>query len=324
MTTNFSVWIRSIVEFELGATEPNKKKCSNENCQLSIYIPAFNSEETIEITLKSLLDQVTSYEFCITVLNDSSNDSTAKKIEKLQKSYTNLRKFENPFNLGIIPSTKIARELALQTCHKSKYIALGSDHDYWEDSFIQESVHVLDTQTHVSLLVFDEQTRRHVKPNEEGDRQNARKTLDLTKIRKRARAGRWIYGVERKNFRLAKVFYSPVVGPDQLYTYSHLLFGHVLEIRKKMITFREKEFPTSSSRDALIRMPFRKLYLIEASNKINRLVSHLRVLKEFKSTSTYERILYTLYFTRINVNVKSNPLKKFIIKVLKVSIKNLR
>ena len=53
------------------------------NYKVSIYIPAFNAEKTIEQSLNSIINQT--YKFNeIIVINDKSNDSTSKILTKFE------------------------------------------------------------------------------------------------------------------------------------------------------------------------------------------------------------------------------------------------
>ena len=66
------------------------------NYKVSIYIPAFNAEKTIEQSLNSIINQT--YKFNeIIVINDKSNDSTSKILTKFE----NIRIIENKTNMGL-------------------------------------------------------------------------------------------------------------------------------------------------------------------------------------------------------------------------------
>jgi len=66
------------------------------NYKVSIYIPAFNAEKTIEQSLNSIINQT--YKFNeIIVINDKSNDSTSKILTK----FKNIRIIENKNNMGL-------------------------------------------------------------------------------------------------------------------------------------------------------------------------------------------------------------------------------
>ena len=100
--------------------------------KVSIYIPAFNAEKTIELSLNSIFSQSVVPDEVI-VINDSSTDLTIDKIKK----YTNLKIISNNKNMGL----SYNRNLAIK---ESKNEIVGSiDADvvlekYWLEKLLNQ------------------------------------------------------------------------------------------------------------------------------------------------------------------------------------------
>ncbi|VVB85591.1 Glycosyltransferase AglE [uncultured archaeon] len=72
---------------------------------LSIIIPAYNAENTILNTLKSVVSQKTGFEFEIIVMDNGSKDSTVEVTESFLSNYlSHFKVIKNPKNLGLAGS----------------------------------------------------------------------------------------------------------------------------------------------------------------------------------------------------------------------------
>ena len=99
------------------------------NNQVSIYIPAYNSESTIREVIDSILNQ--SYKFDeIIVVNDNSNDKTVEKI----KSLSEIKIINNNTNKGL----GFSRNVGIENC-KNEIVA-GIDADVVLDKFWLETI----------------------------------------------------------------------------------------------------------------------------------------------------------------------------------------
>ncbi|MBQ6197304.1 MAG: glycosyltransferase family 2 protein [Lachnospiraceae bacterium] len=93
---------------------------------VSVVMPAFNSEEYIEAAVKSVLTQsLTSIE--LIVVDDCSTDQTYFILEKLAKLDNRIRLYKNKQNLGVAKTRNFGISLA-----KGKAIALLDSDDIWE------------------------------------------------------------------------------------------------------------------------------------------------------------------------------------------------
>ena len=62
----------------------------DDNVDLSIIIPAYNAENTIEMCLDSIVNQKTSYQFEIIIVNDGSTDKTEQILENYKRKFDNI------------------------------------------------------------------------------------------------------------------------------------------------------------------------------------------------------------------------------------------
>ena len=99
------------------------------NEKISIYIPAYNAENTIEQTIDSVLQQTINVDEII-VVNDNSTDCTEKIINKFSK----IKILNNKKNMGL----GFNRNLAIKEC-KNKIVG-GIDADVVLDKFWLEKL----------------------------------------------------------------------------------------------------------------------------------------------------------------------------------------
>ena len=76
----------------LGQSCITYRKFLQKDCDVEVIVPCYNVEKYIEECIESILAQKTKYNFCITIINDGSIDSTREV----------LRKYENINNVRII------------------------------------------------------------------------------------------------------------------------------------------------------------------------------------------------------------------------------
>lgn len=104
--------------------------------RVSVIMPAYNAEDTLERAIKSVLTQ--SYgDLELLIVNDCSTDGT----EFILSKYAHLaqvRIFENVSNLGVANSRNIALSNA-----SGRYIAFLDADDYWEFSKIEKQVNFM-------------------------------------------------------------------------------------------------------------------------------------------------------------------------------------
>ena len=97
---------------------------------ISIAIITYQHVNYIEQTIKSVLEQETSYDYEIVIADDCSSDGTREELQKYKEMYPDkIRLLLNDVNLGMVKN-----EAALLSACEGKYIAYLDGDDYWTDS----------------------------------------------------------------------------------------------------------------------------------------------------------------------------------------------
>jgi 1,2-diacylglycerol 3-alpha-glucosyltransferase len=81
---------------------------------VSVIMPCFNAEETLELAVRSILNQ-TWHNLELLIVNDCSTDATAEIAERLAEQDDRIRVFHNPCNVGPYVSKNRAVQNALGT-----------------------------------------------------------------------------------------------------------------------------------------------------------------------------------------------------------------
>ena len=79
---------------------------NKENNLVSVVLPVYNSEETIEKSLESILNQ-TYNNIEILLIDDGSTDNSLEICERYEDNYSNVRLFKNYKNVGLTKSLNI-------------------------------------------------------------------------------------------------------------------------------------------------------------------------------------------------------------------------
>lgn len=108
--------------------QSNKK-----NIELSIVCITFNQEKYIENTIKSFLNQKTSFNFEVVIYDDCSTDNTRGIIESYQSKYPELIRTVFPETNQYSKKRTLPTILAT-TAAQGEYIALCEGDDYWEST----------------------------------------------------------------------------------------------------------------------------------------------------------------------------------------------
>lgn len=101
----------------------NEKK----EVQLSIIVPAYNSEKTIVECVKSVIEQVTSVKYELIIINDGSTDNTKGLVEKIKDSHIRIIDQDNRGFSG-------ARNRGIDECVGSFIMFLDSDDKMLDNS----------------------------------------------------------------------------------------------------------------------------------------------------------------------------------------------
>ncbi len=122
----------------------------NKNIEVSVIIPMYNSERTIERALNSVISQTYQDNIEIIVINDGSKDNSLKIVEEYKVSLKNE-------NIDMIIINKenggvsSARNQGLKKA-KGKYIALLDSDDEWYDKKLEVQIDLLKENKGIDLL----------------------------------------------------------------------------------------------------------------------------------------------------------------------------
>lgn len=115
--------------------------------KISIIIPVYNAEKTIESTLDSV--SVQSYkEFNIIIVNDGSKDSSMQIIENYIKCHSTLDiKVINQENQGVSKARNVGLKIA-----KGDWIALLDSDDKWFSNKLERQMQILQENSNIDFL----------------------------------------------------------------------------------------------------------------------------------------------------------------------------
>lgn len=115
---------------------------------ISIIIPAYNSEKTIDTCLNSVINQTYKGEIEIIVINDGSEDNTQKIVEEIINKNKKLSiKIINQKNAGVSKARNIGLKLA-----NGNYIALLDSDDEWLIDKLEKQLSVFNSDPEVSFV----------------------------------------------------------------------------------------------------------------------------------------------------------------------------
>ena len=99
--------------------------------KVSIILPVYNSEKTIEETIKSIINQ-TYKNIELIIINDGSNDKTDKICKLYSKKYSNIIKYFYKLNEGVSKSRNLGIEKST-----GKFICFIDSDDEYNKNFIK-------------------------------------------------------------------------------------------------------------------------------------------------------------------------------------------
>lgn len=115
---------------------------------VSVIVPVYNSERTVENCISSILNQ--SYENLeVLVIDDASTDSSLQVVKRFQH-HSNLKVSRLDRNQGVA----VARNLGIRMS-KGRYLAFCDSDDYWHKDKIEKQLsHMRITNTAVSFTSY--------------------------------------------------------------------------------------------------------------------------------------------------------------------------
>lgn len=112
---------------------------------ISIIMPAYNAENTLEYAVRSVLAQ-TYQDFELIIINDCSKDETPRLIQKLIRKDTRIRTLTNEKNSGV----SISRHRGVEAA-KGEWLAFLDSDDAWTPDKLDKQV-ALQKKTAAKLL----------------------------------------------------------------------------------------------------------------------------------------------------------------------------
>jgi glycosyltransferase involved in cell wall biosynthesis len=103
-------------------------------CKISIIIPVFNAESTIERCINSIINQ-TYKDYEIIAVNDGSKDNSLKLLKKYKKLLKEKLIIINQKNQGVA----LARNNGIRTA-KGKYLAFIDNDDYIDNNYLEKYI----------------------------------------------------------------------------------------------------------------------------------------------------------------------------------------
>ncbi len=114
--------------------------------KVSVVLPIYNGEKTLEETLKSLAAQ-TYQDFELVACIDGTNDGSQEVLENYRKFFSDLKILKNEKNLGLGPTMN-----RLVANSKGEYIAIAEQDDYYYPDRLQLQVDILDSIENIGLV----------------------------------------------------------------------------------------------------------------------------------------------------------------------------
>ena len=139
--------------------EIQQEKVNMRHCPLvSVIMPAYNSEQFIEKSIRSALTQTCS-DLEIIVIDDCSKDGTVQIVQRLAQEDDRVRLIQNETNLGAANSRNKGMD-----CSRGRYVALLDSDDIWYPEKLEKQIKLAE-ETGAGLLyssyaMVDEQGKK--------------------------------------------------------------------------------------------------------------------------------------------------------------------
>ena len=114
--------------------------------KVSVILPIYNGEKTLETTLKSLAAQ-TYQDFEVVACIDGTKDGSEDILKAYQNIYPGLTILKNEVNLGLGPTMN-----RLVSNVTGEYIAIAEQDDYYYPNRLQLQVDLLDAKSDIGLV----------------------------------------------------------------------------------------------------------------------------------------------------------------------------
>lgn len=198
----------------------------------SVIIPVYNSEKTIEKSLKSVFDQ-TIQDFEIIVVNDGSTDHSLDVLNKYKSCHSNMT-IINQKNAG--PGA--ARNKGIKNA-KGEYIAFLDADDYWSEDFLEVVLAASNNRT--ADYIYIEMVKENINGKVVG-KTNVARNKDLSKQQMicRQMTGKMPWGMSKviKREIIGKCggkFMELTVGEENIFSFEALKASKNIAFTDKVI-----------------------------------------------------------------------------------------
>jgi glycosyltransferase involved in cell wall biosynthesis len=219
-------------------------------------MPLYNKTEQLKEALESLLAQ-TFTDFCILVLDDSSNPEPRQIVERYADADARIRYVKNPRRLGMIDNWRAC----VKAADGFEYFAWVSDHDLWAPTWLEKLVIALEKNPRAVLayplteyLDNDHSLRKKKRVHTfstagQGDAERV-----LSTIRKATGFGNMIYGLYRTHALLRAGVFRHLVAPDVILILELSFLGEFHQVEEGLWRRRQTDgFSISRQKKNLFR-----------------------------------------------------------------------
>ena len=139
--------------------EIQQEKTNTKHCPMvSVIMPAYNSEQFIEKSIRSALGQTYS-NLEVIVIDDCSKDRTVQIVQKLAQEDNRVRLIQNETNAGAANSRNKGMD-----CSRGAYVALLDSDDIWHPDKLQKQIKLAEETgaglIYCSYAMVDEQGKK--------------------------------------------------------------------------------------------------------------------------------------------------------------------
>jgi len=131
-----------------GALINNKKFIETSNPKISVVIPTYNAEKTINSTLRSIQNQ-NMIDIEIIIVNDFSTDNSVQIIKEMQKEDPRIKIIHNSKNMGMLYSRSIG---VLNS--KGKFVTSIDSDDFYSNSDIFDIIYGETENEYYDIISF--------------------------------------------------------------------------------------------------------------------------------------------------------------------------
>ena len=112
-------------------------------CKVIIGLPVYDGEQIIRRSIESILSQ-TFKNFILIISDNASTDSTQIICEEYEKKDKRIKYIRQKKNLGYLKNFNFVLNMAT-----TKYFAWVADDDFWDKSFLEKNIEILDSKEDV-------------------------------------------------------------------------------------------------------------------------------------------------------------------------------